>query len=242
MGSKSSVTMASLPGQDDDGDRLRCINDVLRKQSADTASPWLPLESNPEIFSAFARSVGMPAHWGWHDVLGLDVQLLVNNEHSVPHFDTWLSHVSRLVFTSLFQILRTMERKNQSMPCALCVLMWHLCHVDHTYTQVCSVCLCVCCVGVSSGHGPTALCCCHPALPLLSAHLRGATPRGSRAARTTAATASWSNAAALCNVLLEATRRVRQRLWHYRVHSRPLQQWLGLHAQNKHRKRHWRRG
>ena len=48
-------------------DRLRAINDELRGQG-DEPSPWLPLESNPEVFSQFAHSVGLPAAWGWHDV------------------------------------------------------------------------------------------------------------------------------------------------------------------------------
>merc|ERR550525_343851 len=42
----------------------------------DKNSPWFPLESNPEIFSEFAHSVGLPPDWGWHDVLGLDPELL----------------------------------------------------------------------------------------------------------------------------------------------------------------------
>uniref|UniRef100_A0A7S1L0Z0 Ubiquitin carboxyl-terminal hydrolase n=1 Tax=Alexandrium catenella TaxID=2925 RepID=A0A7S1L0Z0_ALECA len=67
--------MASA-GDAGDGDRLRSINNELRAQSANAASPWLPLESNPEIFSEFAHRVGLPESWGWHDVLGLDEELL----------------------------------------------------------------------------------------------------------------------------------------------------------------------
>lgn len=61
---------------DADDDPLRAINDELRAQGANADSPWLPLESNPEIFSKFAHSVGVPASWSWHDVLGLDPSLL----------------------------------------------------------------------------------------------------------------------------------------------------------------------
>ncbi len=57
-------------------DRLRSINDELRAQSTAAASPWLPLESNPDVFSEFAHRVGLPAGWRWHDVLGLDEDLL----------------------------------------------------------------------------------------------------------------------------------------------------------------------
>ena len=38
-------------------DRLKAINDELRGADAD-AGPWLPLESNPEVFTSFARQVG----------------------------------------------------------------------------------------------------------------------------------------------------------------------------------------
>jgi len=67
--SASSVGMAS-------SDRLRSINDELRVQSTAATSPWLPLESNPDVFSEFAHRVGLPAGWRWHDVLGLDEDLL----------------------------------------------------------------------------------------------------------------------------------------------------------------------
>ena len=58
------------------GDRLRSINDELRAKSTEPSSPWLPLESNPDVFSEFAHRVGLPACWRWHDVLGLDEELL----------------------------------------------------------------------------------------------------------------------------------------------------------------------
>ena len=56
-------------------DSLRTINDALRAQASED-SPWLPLESNPVLFTQFAHSVGLSPGWGWHDVLGLDEQLL----------------------------------------------------------------------------------------------------------------------------------------------------------------------
>ena len=55
------------------GDRLKTLNDELRGQ---TGGPWLPLESNPEVFSLFARKVGLPETHEWQDVLGLDPALL----------------------------------------------------------------------------------------------------------------------------------------------------------------------
>ena len=60
----------------DDSDRLKNINNVLRVQAVDADSPWLPLESNPAIFSEFAHSVGLPESWDWHDVYGFDDELL----------------------------------------------------------------------------------------------------------------------------------------------------------------------
>ena len=54
-------------------DRLKTLNDELRGQSG---GPWLPLESNPEVFSSFARKVGLPETHEWQDVLGLDSELL----------------------------------------------------------------------------------------------------------------------------------------------------------------------
>ena len=45
-----------------------------------TAAPppktWIPLESNPRVITAFARRLGMPRALAFHDVLGLDDELL----------------------------------------------------------------------------------------------------------------------------------------------------------------------
>jgi ubiquitin carboxyl-terminal hydrolase L3 len=57
------------------GDRLHTINDELRGLSQKT-SPWLPLESNPSIFNSFIHGLGVPAVWAFHDVLGIDDELL----------------------------------------------------------------------------------------------------------------------------------------------------------------------
>jgi hypothetical protein len=59
-------------------DPLAQLNDELRARGpeVDDESPWLPLESNPQVFTAFAHSVGCPKGWGWVDVLGLDDVLL----------------------------------------------------------------------------------------------------------------------------------------------------------------------
>jgi ubiquitin carboxyl-terminal hydrolase L3 len=38
---------------------------------------WIPLESNPEVITAFARRLGMPKSFAFHDVYGLDDDLLV---------------------------------------------------------------------------------------------------------------------------------------------------------------------
>jgi ubiquitin carboxyl-terminal hydrolase L3 len=61
---------------DESEDRLQCINNELRDQAADPSSPWLPLESNPSLFTQFAHSIGMPTSWQWCDVYGLDNELL----------------------------------------------------------------------------------------------------------------------------------------------------------------------
>ena len=37
---------------------------------------WLPLESNPEVMSAFAHTLGLPSDVGFHDILGFDPDLL----------------------------------------------------------------------------------------------------------------------------------------------------------------------
>ncbi|CAI5992615.1 unnamed protein product [Closterium sp. NIES-64] len=37
---------------------------------------WLPLESNPEVMNDFVRKVGFPPTAGFHDVFGLDADLL----------------------------------------------------------------------------------------------------------------------------------------------------------------------
>lgn len=61
---------------EDTEDRLRNINDELRGQAEDSSSPWLPLESNPELFTSFAHAIGLPKAWEWIDVFGLDTDLL----------------------------------------------------------------------------------------------------------------------------------------------------------------------
>jgi ubiquitin carboxyl-terminal hydrolase L3 len=62
----------SAAGSDD---RLKALNDELRGQ-ANAQGPWLPLESNPEVFSSFAKKVGLPETHEWQDILGLDPDLL----------------------------------------------------------------------------------------------------------------------------------------------------------------------
>lgn len=37
---------------------------------------WPPLESNPQIFSDYMHSMGMPHHWAFSEVLGFDDDLL----------------------------------------------------------------------------------------------------------------------------------------------------------------------
>ena len=56
-------------------DRLQVVNDELRAR-ADERSPWLPLESNPVLFTSFSHSIGLARTWRWLDVLGLDAELL----------------------------------------------------------------------------------------------------------------------------------------------------------------------
>ena len=56
-------------------DRLRSINNELRKHAAED-SQWLPLESNPALFTGFGHRVGLPRAWEFHDVFGLEPDLL----------------------------------------------------------------------------------------------------------------------------------------------------------------------
>lgn len=59
-------------------DRLASINNELRKKSAKElqATPWLPLESNPQILNAFAKRVGLPPGWEFVDVPSIEPELL----------------------------------------------------------------------------------------------------------------------------------------------------------------------
>jgi ubiquitin carboxyl-terminal hydrolase L3 len=50
--------------------------DAAPADGADGARPWIPLESNPEVITAFARRLGMPASFAFHDVYGMDDDLL----------------------------------------------------------------------------------------------------------------------------------------------------------------------
>eukprot|EP01134_Creolimax_fragrantissima_P005737 CFRG5737T1 len=37
---------------------------------------WLPLESNPDVMNNFVHALGVESSWGFHDVYGLDAELL----------------------------------------------------------------------------------------------------------------------------------------------------------------------
>jgi hypothetical protein len=55
-----------------DGDPLKAINDELRgKINPESSGPWLPLESNPEVFTSFGKRVGLQDGWSFVDVLGV---------------------------------------------------------------------------------------------------------------------------------------------------------------------------
>jgi hypothetical protein len=54
-----------------DRDPLKAINDELRRSDAEATGPWLPLESNPEVFTSFGRRVGLHSSWGFVDVFGV---------------------------------------------------------------------------------------------------------------------------------------------------------------------------
>ena len=56
-------------------DPLKQLNDELRDKP-DAAGPWLPLESNPEVFTSFGHRVGLSPDLTFVDVLGLDPELL----------------------------------------------------------------------------------------------------------------------------------------------------------------------
>ena len=57
-------------------DRLKEINDGLRETGEVAAGPWLPLESNPDVFTSFGRRIGLQAPWSFVDVLSLDTELV----------------------------------------------------------------------------------------------------------------------------------------------------------------------
>lgn len=65
-----------MKGEDDEGDRLRIIHDELSNnpdQHDKSSSSWLPLESNPEVFTSFGRRIGsLPPEWSFIDVFGFD--------------------------------------------------------------------------------------------------------------------------------------------------------------------------
>lgn len=71
---------------DDEDDRLRSIHDELsqnmkvgiqEQQQSKKPDPWLPLESNPDIFTSFARRIAaLPEEWSFVDVWGFDDETL----------------------------------------------------------------------------------------------------------------------------------------------------------------------
>eukprot|EP00561_Arcocellulus_cornucervis_P013453 CAMPEP_0185804928 /NCGR_PEP_ID=MMETSP1322-20130828/3544_1 /TAXON_ID=265543 /ORGANISM="Minutocellus polymorphus, Strain RCC2270" /LENGTH=263 /DNA_ID=CAMNT_0028500927 /DNA_START=121 /DNA_END=912 /DNA_ORIENTATION=+ len=65
--------------EEDGGDRLRQIHDELsaNPEQHPKSSSWLPLESNPEMFTSFARRIGnLPPEWSFIDVIGFDNEAL----------------------------------------------------------------------------------------------------------------------------------------------------------------------
>ena len=73
------ITMAesSSARSEKEDDRLRSIHDDLQQQQQQQQqSPWLPLESNPEIFTSFCAQLGNIEGWQFVDVLGFDEESL----------------------------------------------------------------------------------------------------------------------------------------------------------------------
>mmetsp|Transcript_3172 Transcript_3172/g.6927 ORF Transcript_3172/g.6927 Transcript_3172/m.6927 type:complete len:309 (+) Transcript_3172:76-1002(+) len=72
-----------MPDEGKDDDRLRTIHTELSSKPAaqrkSERSPWLPLESNPDIFTSFARRIAcLPPEWKFADVLMLDDETLAS--------------------------------------------------------------------------------------------------------------------------------------------------------------------
>ena len=67
--------------QDDDGDRLRDIHDELSNtpdQQDKPSGTWLPLESNPQMFTTFSRRMGLSTEWSFIDVFSFDNDTLLS--------------------------------------------------------------------------------------------------------------------------------------------------------------------
>ena len=61
---------------DEEKDRLKDIQHHLSKtqssSTSNTTTSWLPLESNPTVFTSYARSTAhLPQSWEFVDVLGI---------------------------------------------------------------------------------------------------------------------------------------------------------------------------
>ena len=80
---------------EEEGDRLKDIHHHLSRNECSTrnaSSSWLPLESNPAIFSSYARSTShLPQNWEFVDVLGFgggandDLLLLSPTESNISN-------------------------------------------------------------------------------------------------------------------------------------------------------------
>ena len=77
MSGAQDASNGDSSSRDDEEDRLKDIQHHLSKtqsssSTSNTTTSWLPLESNPTVFTSYARSTAhLPQCWEFVDVLGI---------------------------------------------------------------------------------------------------------------------------------------------------------------------------
>mmetsp|Transcript_111027 Transcript_111027/g.220864 ORF Transcript_111027/g.220864 Transcript_111027/m.220864 type:complete len:281 (+) Transcript_111027:69-911(+) len=95
--------------------KLRVTEREVTEQLAEVN--WVPLESNPDMFTYFARHIGLPEGWAFVDVLGVDPELISETMVSRPCLGVTLlfEYSENLIRSQTLQEQKLRARGNDEM-------------------------------------------------------------------------------------------------------------------------------